>query len=443
MSSSTETALDGLQLNESRFLSLLEKLIGESQFVQNTGVGTAFVPEEDRVVKHVLECLEPFTVENGGKLIVERKSYVPGRSNVIIRLPGKGSKEEQLSFVGSHLDVVPADPEAWNVDPFKLSIDGDKLYGRGTTDCLGHVALMTTLFTQLSEIDGFELNTSLSCVFIASEEANGPGIGVDGLVANGKMDHCKAGPVIWVDCADSQPCIGTAGAITWSLKAKGHRFHSGLPHKGINAIEMGMAAIERVQNKFYETFPACQQEKDYKFITSSTMKPTQISCAPGGLNQIPPEATISGDIRLTPFYPVADVKACIEAEVAAINADIDSLPTKGDYSKFSIADGSGGVRKGSLELEWGEHLLTGIACDLSSPALTTLCEVIKDVKGVAEPYSLTGSLPLVAEMQGNGFDIQLIGFGLMSTYHADDEYCSLKDMKDAAIIVARTIANFG
>ena len=39
------------------------------------------------------------------------------------------------------------------------------------------------------------------------------------------------------------------------------------------------------------------------------MKPTQISCAPGGLNQIPPEATISGDIRLTPFYPVADVKA--------------------------------------------------------------------------------------------------------------------------------------
>ena len=45
MSSATESALDALQLNESRFLSLLEKLIGESQFVQNTGVGTAFVTE--------------------------------------------------------------------------------------------------------------------------------------------------------------------------------------------------------------------------------------------------------------------------------------------------------------------------------------------------------------------------------------------------------------
>ena len=445
MSSSAVDALNALELDEKKFLSLLGDLIGESEDLQNTGVGTAHIPKEDLAVKHVLEALKPYRVESGGVLEVEHVSYAEGRGNVVVKYPGKGpnaSAERQLTFAGSHMDVVPANPEAWSVDPFKLTMDGDKLYGRGTTDCLGHVALMTTIFAQLGEMKPV-LDTTLTCVFIASEEANGPGIGVDGLVANGKMDHCKAGPVIWVDCADSQPCIGTAGAITWSLKAKGHRFHSGLPHKGINAIEMGMAAIERVQNKFYETFPACQQEKDYKFITSSTMKPTQISCAPGGLNQIPPEATISGDIRLTPFYPVADVKACIEAEVAAINADIDSLPTKGDYSKFSIADGSGGVRKGSLELEWGEHLLTGIACDLSSPALTTLCEVIKDVKGVAEPYSLTGSLPLVAEMQGNGFDIQLIGFGLMSTYHADDEYCSLKDMKDAAKIVARTIANFG
>lgn len=52
-------------------------------------------------------------------------------------------------FPLSHLDVVPADPTLWEVDPFKLTRDGDKLYGRGTTDCLGHVALITTLMTQV------------------------------------------------------------------------------------------------------------------------------------------------------------------------------------------------------------------------------------------------------------------------------------------------------
>ena len=438
-------ALNALELDEEKFLHLLGNLIGESKTLQNTGVGTAHVPREDNAVKHVLETLKPYRTENGGVLEVEHVTYAEGCGNVIIKLPATGanaSSDKVLTFAGSHLDVVPANPEAWSVDPFKLTIDGDKLYGRGTTDCLGHVALMTTVFAQLAELKP-DLDTALTCVFIASEEANGPGIGVDGLVANGKLEHCKPGPVIWVDCADSQPCIGTAGAITWSLRAQGHRFHSGLPHKGINAIEMGMAVIDRLQAKFYSEFPACQEERDYKFITSSTMKPTQIACAPGGLNQIPPDATISGDIRLTPFYPVADVKACIEKEVAAINADIESLPTRGEFSKFVIPDGKGGILKGSIELTWGEHLLTGIACDLESPALKTLCEVIKDVKGVAEPYSLTGSLPLVAEMQQNGFDIQLIGFGLMSTYHADDEYCSLADMKDAAKILGRTIAKFG
>ena len=46
--------------------------------------------------------------------------------------------DQIVSFVGSHLDVVPANAEkGWDRDPFKLFIDGDDLYGRGTTDCLG------------------------------------------------------------------------------------------------------------------------------------------------------------------------------------------------------------------------------------------------------------------------------------------------------------------
>lgn len=38
------------------------------------------------------------------------------------------------------MDVVPANPENWERDPFKLTVEGDKLYGRGTTDCLSHVS---------------------------------------------------------------------------------------------------------------------------------------------------------------------------------------------------------------------------------------------------------------------------------------------------------------
>ena len=69
----------------------------------------------------------------------------------------------------------------------------------------------------------------MSAVFIANEEdGHVQGIGVDKLMDTGKMDHIKRGPVFWVDVADSQPCMGTAGSVTWHLKATGKLFHSGL-----------------------------------------------------------------------------------------------------------------------------------------------------------------------------------------------------------------------
>jgi Peptidase family M20/M25/M40 len=64
---------------------------------------------------------------------------------------------------------VPANPETWEVDPFHLTRDGDLLYGRGTTDCLGHVALLTDLFCSLAEARP-PLARTVVGVFIANEE---------------------------------------------------------------------------------------------------------------------------------------------------------------------------------------------------------------------------------------------------------------------------------
>jgi acetylornithine deacetylase/succinyl-diaminopimelate desuccinylase-like protein len=41
-----------------------------------------------------------------------------------------------------------------------------------------------------------------------------------------------------------------------------------------------------------------------------------------------------------------------------------------------------------------------------------------------------------------GMDLQMIGFGLMSTYHGNNEYALLSDMRDGARILAHFIANF-
>ena len=63
-------SLDSIELNEPRFLSLLEKLIGETRYLQNSPA-QGLIPQEDLAAKHVLDVLTPFSVENGGPLILQ------------------------------------------------------------------------------------------------------------------------------------------------------------------------------------------------------------------------------------------------------------------------------------------------------------------------------------------------------------------------------------
>ena len=407
-------ALKDMALDKDEYLSLLEKLIGESKFVQNNP-RQGLVPEEGRIVKHVLDVLNPFTQEEGGPLIVKELVYIEGRPNLKICYPGASQGTKTIGLIGSHMDVVPANPETWQRDPFTLEFDGeDKLYGRGTTDCLGHVAMITLLFKALAKRKP-TLERSVVALFIAGEEGGETGVGVDMVVKDGHIDELKNGTCYWIDSADSQPCTGTAGALQWHLKATGRLFHSGLPHRGINSLELVSEALSILQRKFYEDYPPHPQEEEYKFTTPSTMKPTQVECAKGALNQLPPWTTMSGDIRLTPFYDPVDVMRKINGYVDELNQNMETIPTRGPCSKYTLEGDDIDIKRGTLEITWADdetavRQMEGIACDLNSAGLQAIKDATTEVKGEAKPYSISGSLPLVRQMQKEGFDIQITGY---------------------------------
>jgi acetylornithine deacetylase len=221
-------ALQDLALDQDEYIALLTKLIGESKHVQNNP-RQGLVPCEAKVARHVLDVLEPYsTSTSGGPLIIQQFVYKEGRPNIKITYPGSNSSSsistdgaggnkstptKTTSFIGSHMDVVPANPETWQRDPFTLEFDGvDKLYGRGTTDCLGHVAVLTLLFKALA-IRQPKLERSVVALFIAGEEGGETGVGIDRVVQDGALEECKSGICYWIDSADSQPCTGTAGVL--------------------------------------------------------------------------------------------------------------------------------------------------------------------------------------------------------------------------------------
>ena len=75
-----------------------------------------------RAIKHILDVLNPYSTENGGPLTIKHIVYREGRGNLIIGYTPPGAKGT-VAFVGSHLDVVPADPETWERNPFKLTVE--------------------------------------------------------------------------------------------------------------------------------------------------------------------------------------------------------------------------------------------------------------------------------------------------------------------------------
>ena len=394
-----------------------------------------FIPQEDLPASEIVTYLKPYTIENGGPLLVKKYTYAQGRSNLIITYPGTG--EKVLSFVGSHMDTVPADPEQWTKDPFTLERDAenpDKVYGRGTTDCLGHVAMLAVAFKELAILRP-KLERTIIAVLIANEEnADIGGVGIDELERRGELAQLKNGPLIWMDSADVGPTLGTGGVITWSLTAKGKLFHSGLPHKAINSIELCHEALKVIQTRFHQDYAFGDLERKYLYNVGSSMKPTQMTCAPGGLNQIPGWATISGDIRLTPFH---DIKAmCKKVEQYVSEIDVSILPSIG-FSKYTLPEEN---LKGVLEFSFLVEPHEGVAVNMDSEGYHALYNAIETVRGKAEPFSLTGSLPVIADLQKSGYDVQVCGFGKMSVYHGNDEYVILSDLVDGASVVFHMIA---
>lgn len=101
--------------------------------------------------------------------------------------------------------------------------------------------------------------------------------------------------------------------------------------------------------------------------------------------------------------------ANFQLEVKRHNQRFNIFP-KGPCSKYELPlEG----RKGTLKFSWLGEKHKGIACNLESKGHHALLNATRKVFPEAQPYSLTGSLPLVGDLQKRGFDIQITGFGRM------------------------------
>lgn len=117
------------------------------------------------------------------KLGVATQIYeaAPGRATLVAQIAGSNPELPGLVLHG-HLDVVPADPAGWSVDPFAGVIKDGMLWGRGAVDMKDMDAMMLTAVAELLRA-GEKPKRNLTLVFFADEE-NGGSYGSQWLVDN-------------------------------------------------------------------------------------------------------------------------------------------------------------------------------------------------------------------------------------------------------------------
>ncbi len=131
--------------------------------IDTTNHGDSSGPGERKAAEHVAALLDEVGI---GSEIVESE---PGRASVLARWGGTGG--EPLLLHG-HLDVVPAEPDDWQVHPFSGEVEDDMVWGRGAVDMKDFDAMLLAVIRE-REREGRTPDRPIVLAFTADEEAGG------------------------------------------------------------------------------------------------------------------------------------------------------------------------------------------------------------------------------------------------------------------------------
>ncbi|MEO9101583.1 MAG: M20 family metallopeptidase [Burkholderiaceae bacterium] len=226
--------------------------------------------------------------------------FAPRRTSLVARIGSRTSKHAPLAFTG-HVDVVPLGAAPWSHDPFAATIEGGRLYGRGSTDMKSGVAAFTT--AAIARADRLRDGPGCTLIITAGEET-----GCEGAFAMARAPDAaellgRAGALVVAEPTGNAPLLGHKGAFWLTGKASGVTAHGSMPERGDNAVyKIARAALALEQFEF--------EEKAHALMGAPTLN---VGTVTGGINinSVPDAAEIGIDIRSVAGQDHANVLRCL------------------------------------------------------------------------------------------------------------------------------------
>ncbi|MFH1692003.1 MAG: M20 family metallopeptidase [Candidatus Omnitrophota bacterium] len=324
--------------------------------------------------------------------------FAPGRDNVLAVVKGRSSSKPLL--ITPHLDTVPAG-SGWSVSPFAAVRRGDKIYGRGASDCKGNLAVALEVIRSLRE-DKACLKHDLIFLATADEEA----CSKKGLIPILEKKIVKASYAVILDAADLTIVTAQKGLLHFTVKVFGRKAHGASPRLGRNAINGAVCLIQALAGI---KLPGPR----HNLLGPST---TNIGTIRGGdkVNMVADWCEFEVDIRFLPGMRAQDivkrVKAVFNKEKVSYEISIDSV-----QAPFEISSG---------------HFLVKA---LQKAART--CRVPARVAG-------SNGATVLSFFQDQHIPAVATGYGVAACMHTSDEFVRAGDLFRGAQVLERFIKDF-
>ena len=164
------------------------------------------------------------------------------RVNLFATIKSKKPNGKKPVILSGHTDVVPVS-KSWSTDPFKATIKGDKLFGRGSCDMKGFIAC-TLAYAPIYAKENLNRDIHFSFTFDEETACQGAPLLIKELKNRGINDGiCIVGEPTNMKIIDAHK-----GCCEYTTYFEGLAGHGSAPEKGVNAVEYATRYISKLMD---------------------------------------------------------------------------------------------------------------------------------------------------------------------------------------------------
>jgi acetylornithine deacetylase len=377
-------------------------------------------PDLYPAARDILATLIAFDTTSRGSnlaLIEWVEAYLDGHGARHRRVPNEdGTKTNLLVSVGpdieggvvlsGHTDVVPVDGQPWTSDPFQLTERDGRLYGRGTCDMKGFLALSLAAVPHLKDAQ-----RPVHLAFSYDEEVGC--LGAPSMIEVIRRELPAPSLVVVGEPTDMEAVNGHKGIATYRVTVAGREAHSSQTQQGVSAV-MAAARLMAFLTDLSEGLEARADPASPFTPKGATLT---IGLVSGGTahNIIARHCEFVFDLRTPPGVRADEVLAPFLAQVAAMDAALKARAPEAGVVVEKRTD-----------------------VPPFAPEPDGLAEAFaRRLAGDNGPARVVAFAAEAGQFQQAGFSTVICGPGSISQAHQPDEFVEISQMERGAAFMRR------